>query len=99
MLMLQRWHLKWSRSQSEEKTTQHTYSAERRASIGKYASLHGQAAAVKHFTGICGYVVPESTVRKFRDAYYADLKAQSSANSGPVSVLIYPVSLRGGRCC
>ena len=50
---------------------------------------------MKHFTGICGHVVPESTVRKFRDAYHADLKAQSSANSGPVSVLSLPCKPKG----
>ena len=77
------------------KTTQHTYSAERRASTGKYASLHGPAAAVKHFMGMCGHAVPESTVRMFRYAYHAELKSQSSAHSGPVSVSSLPCKPKG----
>ena len=46
------------------KVTHHSYSDETRASIGKYPSLHGPAAAVRHFSGISGHAVPESTVRK-----------------------------------
>ena len=68
------------------KTTQHTYSAERRARSGKYALLHGP---VKYFTGICGHVVPESTVRML------SMQAQSSANSGRVSVLSLPCKPKG----
>ena len=77
------------------KTTQHTYSAEVRASIGKYASLHGPIAAVKHFSTICRHTVPESTVRKFRDAYCRELKTQSSSSSGPISVTSLPCKPKG----
>ena len=59
------------------KTILHAYSAETRAQIGKYASHHGPQAAVKHFSGICGYRVPESTVRKFRGAYLDELKSNN----------------------
>ena len=79
------------------KTTQHTYSAEVRASIGKYASLHGPIAAVKHFSTICRHTVPESTVRKFRDAYCRELKTQStgSSSSGPISITSLPCKPKG----
>ena len=53
--------------QKRAKVTLHSYSDETSASIGKYASLHGPAAAVGHFSGISGHAIPESTVRKFRD--------------------------------
>ena len=72
------------------KTTLHTYSSERRASIGKYVSLHGPTAAVKHFTKICDHTIPESTARKFRDAYLKALKASSTASSSHVSVASLP---------
>ena len=47
------------------KTTQHIYK-KTRDSDDKYAALHRLAAAVKHFSGICGHAVPgpESTVRQ-----------------------------------
>ena len=77
------------------KVTQHSYSDETRASIGKYASLRGPAATVRHFSGICGHAVPESTVRKFRDIYRAELKAQSSLTSGPVTVSSLPCKPKG----
>ena len=79
------------------KTTQHYYSPEIRAAIGKYASLHGPAAAVRHFSSlpVCGHVVPESTVRKFRNDYHAELKAQSSVSSGPISISSLPCKPKG----
>lgn len=67
--------------------TPHTYDAQTRAQIGKYASHHGPQAAVRHFTRLRGHAVPESTARKFRDAYVAELKKQSAAGStDPVDV-------------
>ena len=78
------------------KTIQHAYSAETRAQIGNYASHNGPQAAVKHFPGICGHRVPESTLRKFRGAYLDELKRQSSFSSGPVW-LVCRLNREGGH--
>jgi hypothetical protein len=45
------------------------YTAELRAEIGRYASQHGSAAAVKHFSNSLGREISESTVRGMRDKY------------------------------
>ena len=55
-------------------TSQHTYSEDVRASIGKYAAHHGPAAADRHFTRQLRWNVPKSTVRKFCDLYKVELK-------------------------
>lgn len=55
--------LKW------KKATLPTHSATRRAEIGKYAAHHGPTGAARYFSKVCGHKVPESTARKFRDAY------------------------------
>lgn len=73
--LVKSWHPRMLKSATQESTseivprqkwakvTQHSYSDEIRASIGKYASLHEPTATVRHFSGICGHAVPESTVR------------------------------------
>ena len=43
-------HLNWNKSLREGRKEKHKHS------IGKCASLHGQAAALKHFTKVCGHV-------------------------------------------
>jgi hypothetical protein len=45
------------------------YTAELRAEIGRYAALHGNAAAIKHFDGCLDKKLSESTVRSMRDKY------------------------------
>lgn len=64
-------------TRKQAKVIQHSYSDEKRASISKYASLHGPAAAVRQFFKICGHLAPESTARKLRHVYYAELKAKA----------------------
>ena len=76
-------------------TTQHVYDAKTRADIGKYAAHHGPTAAVKHFTKVCGHRIPESTARKFRDAYVAELKMQACSHSGSVGVTSLPIKPKG----
>ena len=73
------------------KVTQQTYDPKTRAQIGKYAAHHGPQAVVRHFSKLRGHSIPESTTRKFRDAYLAELKKQSAAGSaGPVCVETLP---------
>ena len=50
------------------------YSSAQRANIGKYAAIHGSTAASRHFSSTFGHPVPESTARKFRDIYRAELE-------------------------
>ena len=53
------------------------FTAEQRATIGKYASEHGNAAAVKKFkANIEGGQLGESTVRLFKKRYFEELKAK-----------------------
>ena len=51
------------------KVQRHTYSPKKRAQIGKYTAVHGPKQASDHFSIQLGYAVPESTCRKFHDAY------------------------------
>ncbi|MPC45135.1 hypothetical protein E2C01_038821 [Portunus trituberculatus] len=46
-----------------------SYSPELRAEIGKYATKHGNLAAVQHFKEQLGFEIPESTVRGLKDKY------------------------------
>ena len=50
------------------------FTAEQRATIGKYASEHGNAAAVKFKANIEGGQLGESTVRLFKKRYFEELK-------------------------
>ena len=53
------------------------FTDEQRAAIGKYASEHGNAAAVKKFkANIEGGQLGESTVRLFKKHYFEELKAK-----------------------
>ena len=53
------------------------FTDEQRAAIGKYASEHGNAAAVKKFkANIEGGQLGESTVRLFKKRYFEELKAK-----------------------
>ena len=52
------------------------FTAEQRATIGKYASEHGNAAAVKKFKAdFDGGQLGESTVRLFKKRYIEELKS------------------------
>ena len=50
------------------------YSSEERASIGKYAALHGATKASKHYSKAWGRKVPESTARHLKKEYNKKLK-------------------------
>ena len=60
------------------KTHRHSYRYDQttRAQIGEYTYNNGPAAAVRHFSMLLGYCIPESTTTKFRDAYVTELKKQ-----------------------
>ena len=59
------------------------FSEEQRATIGRYAGAHGNAAAVKKFRDEFDNRLGESTVRKFKKHYYEELKrVQSSTPEG-----------------
>ena len=65
------------------KTHRHSYRYDptTRAQIGEYTYNNGPAAAVRHFSMLLGYRIPESTTRKFRDAYVTELKKQRNSDS------------------
>ncbi|KAG0728467.1 Cytosolic Fe-S cluster assembly factor NUBP2 [Chionoecetes opilio] len=46
-----------------------SYSPELRAEIGRYATKHGNLAAVHHFKEQLGFDIPESTIRGLKDKY------------------------------
>ena len=72
-------------AKKRRKTTQQEYDPKERAAIGKCASLHGPGAAVRHFTKLRGYTVPESMTKKFRYAYEAELKNNAQCSREAVS--------------
>ena len=51
-----------------------SFSAEQRASIGRYAAEHGNSAAVKKFKSDFEQGLGESTVRVFKNRYLEELK-------------------------
>ena len=55
----------------------HTYSPKKLASIGHYTALHGPKRATVYFEKLLGHSVPESTCRKFRDAYNKEVQKQA----------------------
>ena len=68
-----------------------------RARIGKYAAENGNAAAVRKFTKILEFSVPESTVRGFKTRYLKKLKHSKS----PVTALPHAIKgrpLKLGEC-
>ena len=80
------------------KTHRHSYRYDptTRAQIGEYTYNNGPAAAVRHFSMLLGYRIPESTTRKFRDAYVTELKKQrNSDSSDPLHVQTLPTKPRG----
>ena len=55
----------------------HNYSPKMHASIGHYTALHGLKCATLYFEKQLGHNVPESTCRKFRDAYNKEVQKQA----------------------
>ena len=80
------------------KTHRHSYQYDptTRAQIGEYTYNNGPTAAVRHFSMVLAYRIPESTTRKFRDAYVTELKKQhNSDSSDPLRVQTLPTKPRG----
>ena len=50
------------------------YSASQRAKIGKYASIHGVAAAARHFSRKLQKQIGETTVRSIRNTFRKESK-------------------------
>ena len=50
------------------------YTAEERASIGKYAAENSATKACRHFSSTAGRQISESTARKLKSKYLARLK-------------------------
>ena len=74
------------------KTHQHGYDVKTRAQIDEYIYNNGPAAAVRHFSMLLLHRIPESTTRKFRDAYVMELKKQcNSDSSAPLAVQTLPI--------
>ena len=79
---------------SKKRKTPQRYDGSTRAQIGRYAYLHGPQAAVRHFTKLRGHVLPESTARKFRDAYKTEL-TKGSQTLSPACIKTLPTKPRG----
>ena len=78
------------------KVQQHSYSEETRASLGRYASIHGPTSAAHEFSIKLGHSVPESTARKYRDLYLKELEKQREASSSSIpTVTSLPLNSRG----
>lgn len=69
----------------------HLYSPEQKATIAKYAVQHGNTKAATRFTKELGIIVPESTIRTFKKAYYARL----SEGKQPDEITEIPLRRRG----
>ena len=59
---------------SRKRGSYNHYTAEERASIGKYASENGPTKAARHFTKVLRRNINESTARKLRTEYLKELK-------------------------
>ena len=69
------------------------FTAEERATIGKYASKHGNAAVVKKFkANIKGGQLRESTVPLFKKRYFEELK--KAKHSGAIVPEVKSIALR-----
>ena len=69
----------------------HLYTPEQKATIAKYAAQHGNTRAANRFTKELGIIVPESTIRTFKKAYYAKL----SEGKQPDEITEIPLRRRG----
>ena len=69
----------------------HLYTPEQKATIAKYAAEHGNTRAANRFTKELGIIVPESTIRTFKKAYYAKL----SEGKQPDEITEIPLRRRG----
>lgn len=69
----------------------HLYTPEQKATIAKYAAEHGNTRAANRFTKELGIIVPESTIRTFKKAYYARL----SEGKQPEEITEIPLRRRG----
>ena len=69
----------------------HLYSPVQKADIAKHAAQHGNRSAATYFTRELGIVVPESTIRTFKKAYYAKL----SEGKQPEEITEIPLRRRG----
>lgn len=56
------------------------YTPEERAKIGKYAAENGPARAVRHFSKTMSKKLPETTARRLKSAYLAEMKALMKKN-------------------
>ena len=69
---------------------------EKQAEIAQYAVLHGNKAAIHHFSQELGFGIKESSVSTWKSKYQAELKRVSaSGNVDDVSVKRLPVKRRG----
>ena len=55
------------------------YTPEQQAVIGEYASIHGNLAAVRHFSKKLGAEIKESSVRTWKAKYRAELERKKRA--------------------
>ena len=69
----------------------HLYTPEQKATIAKFAAEHGNTRAANRFTKELGIIVPESTIRTFKKAYYARL----SEGKQPEEITEIPLRRRG----
>ena len=68
------------------------------AEIAKYASLHGNKAAIRHFAKVLGTEIKESSVCTWKSKYLTEIKRKVSlgeTTEGGVVVNSLPVKKRG----
>ena len=70
------------------------YSPKERAEIGRYAKLHGVAAAARYFSRQRGHTINESTIRSIANSYKVEL-SRKRAGEGEGDVELLPVKKRG----
>ena len=72
-----------------------TYTAEERASIGRYSSQHGPTAASRYFTKKFGRLIPEASARRFKKEYLLKLKENVGTTKAQIEIKELPIKRQG----
>ena len=87
------------KAQATGKKSRGTYSKfspEKQAEVSRYAVLHGNKAAVRHFSKTLGTELKESTVSTWKKKYLVEVKLiQSKEGRGAAEVKALPLKKRG----
>ena len=67
-------------AKSRKGTKYNYYTQEQRASIGRYAAVHGPIRAVEYFSKTMKTVLPETTARRFKKEYLKEVSKKVSTS-------------------